>query len=155
MENPKYKYAFLHFWEVHKWIWKTHVQGIILKGADHPLVAWDLGEMIKSWQTENVTSSKSDNDLFSQKIIILGFNDIFRWAQLTWDCSGPRICQGMGRPAAERWSPTDSATDSATDSPKRIFVPPIYSFKIDHLSILVRRMNKNDAKWRIFSVLLL
>ena len=30
--------------------------------------------------------------------------------------------------------------------PKELFVPPVYSFKIDHLSSLLRRMNKNDAK---------
>ena len=75
------------------------------------------------------------HDFYSQKIIILSFNDVFRWAQLTWDCCRARICQGMGRPGAERYVAEFAATDSATDSAKRIFVPPTSSVKMGHWSI--------------------
>ena len=74
-------------------------------------------------------SFKWNQNIFSQKIIILGFNDVFRWAQLTWDCSGPRICQGIGRPGAERYVAHDPATDPATDPAKEFLYHPLRSVK--------------------------
>ena len=73
----------------------------------------------------------------------MGFNDVFRWAQLTWDCSGPRICQGIGRPGAERYVAGDSATDSPTDSPKEFLYHPFTLSK----SIICRFYNSKRGLW--------
>ena len=86
---------------------------------------------------------------FSQKIIILGFNDVFRWAQLTWDCSGPRICQGIGRPGAERYVAGDSANFSA----KEFLYHPFSLTKTHFWSLLVKE-NGRKARFSPMSIAL-
>ena len=86
---------------------------------------------------------------FPQKTNILGF--MMSFGERNWHgiFSRPRMYQCMGRPGAERYVAGFSPTDSATDSAKRIFVPPTSLPKINHLSILLRRMNIMMRRLRI------
>ena len=58
----------------------------------------------------------------------------------------PLCRRPMRQPTARLIHPLTPRLTPRLTPPKRIFVPPTYTFKIDHLSILVGRMNKNDAK---------